>query len=171
MDSDDYYGENILQSFFDYRQRYPQVEIWKYGAIEHYIEHNLSIRDKINDVVPFISESKTDILRMVLEMEYIPLFGYVWNGFYRRSIITAHNIRFSERYIMEDFMFSFEYLTQAKSMGTIPDVYYHYILDFDKSSLSKKRESKYYEMYRLKVQTIYEYMQTATLTIMLVFNY
>nr|WP_252894391.1 hypothetical protein [Veillonella denticariosi] len=141
------------------------------GAIEHYIEHNLSIRDKINDVVPFISESKTDILRMVLEMEYIPLFGYVWNGFYRRSIITAHNIRFSERYIMEDFMFSFEYLTQAKSMGTIPDVYYHYILDFDKSSLSKKRESKYYEMYRLKVQTIYEYMQTATLTIMLVFNY
>lgn len=57
---------------------------------------------------------------MVLEMEYIPLFGYVCNGFYRRSIITAYNIRFSDRYIMEDFMFSFEYLTQAKSMGRFP---------------------------------------------------
>lgn len=161
IDSDDYYGENVLQSFFDYHQRYPQVEIWKYEVIENYIEHNRSIRDKVNDVVSFISESSTDILRMVLEMEYIPLFGYVCNGFYRRSIITAYNIRFSDRYIMEDFMFSFEYLTQAKSMGTIPSVYYHYILDFDKLSLSKKRESKYYEMYHLKFQTIYEYMQTA----------
>lgn len=170
IDSDDYYGENVLQSFFDYRYRYPHIDLWKYGAVEHYIEHDCSIRDKVNDVVPFISENSTDILRTVLEMEYIPLFGYVWNGFYRRSIITVHNIRFSDRYIMEDFMFSFEYLTQAKSMGTIPGVYYHYILDFDKSSLSKISEPKYYEMYRLKVQTIYDYMRAAAIDDMVCFQ-
>ncbi|ETS92440.1 glycosyltransferase, group 2 family protein [Veillonella sp. AS16] len=161
IDSDDYYGDNILQSFFDYRHRYPHIDLWKYGAVEHYIEHNRSIRDKINSVVPFISESSTDILRMALEMEYIPLFGYVWNGFYRLSIINVRNIRFSDQYIMEDFIFSFEYLTYAGAMGTIPEVYYHYILDFDKSSLSKQWEPKYYEMYRLKVETIYKYMQVA----------
>ena len=58
-------------------------------------------------------------------------------------------------------MFSFEYLTYAKSMGTIPHVYYHYMLDLDKTSLSKKWEPKYYEMYRLKVQTIHQYVVDA----------
>ena len=117
-----------------------------------------SLRDKVNDVADFLSSDATDVLRMALEMEYIPLFGYVWNGFYKRSIIEAHHIQFSAEYIMEDFMFSFEYLTHAQSMGTIPHVYYHYMLDLDKTSLSKKWEPKYYEMYRLKVQTIYQYM-------------
>ena len=129
MDSDDYYGESILSSFFEKYNQHPQVDFWKYGAVEHYIEHGESL-----------------------------LCGYVWNGFYKRSIIEAHHIQFSAEYIMEDFMFSFEYLTHAQSMGMIPHVYYHYMLDLDKTSLSKKWEPKYYEMYRLKVQTIYQYM-------------
>lgn len=158
MDSDDYYGESILSAFFEKYNQHPQIDFWKYGAVEHYIEHGESLRDKVNDVTDFLSSDATDILRMALEMEYIPLFGYVWNGFYKRSIIEEHHIQFSSEYIMEDFMFSFEYLTYAKSMGTIPHVYYHYMLDLDKTSLSKKWEPKYYEMYRLKVQTIHQYM-------------
>lgn len=161
MDSDDYYGESILSSFFEKYRQHPGVDFWKYGAVEHYIEHGKSLRDKVNDVVDFVSSDATDILRMALEMEYIPLFGYVWNGFYKRSIIEEHHIQFSSDYIMEDFMFSFEYLTYAKCMGTIPHVYYHYMLDLDKTSLSKKWEPKYYEMYRLKVQTIHQYMLDA----------
>ena len=35
------------------------------------------------------------------------------------------------------------------------------MLDLDKTSLSKKWEPKYYEMYRLKVQTIHQYMLDA----------
>lgn len=161
MDSDDYYGESILSSFFEKYHQYPRIDFWKYGAVEHYIEHGESLRDKVNDVADFLSSDATGILRMSLEMEYIPLFGYVWNGFYKRSIIEEHHIQFSSEYIMEDFMFSFEYLTYAKSMGTIPHVYYHYMLDLDKTSLSKKWEPKYYEMYRLKVQTIHQYMVNA----------
>lgn len=86
-----------------------KCRFWKYGVIEHYIEHGESLRDKVNDVADFLSSDTTDILRMALEMEYIPLFGYVWNGFYKRSIIEEHHIQFSSEYIMEDFMFSFEY--------------------------------------------------------------
>lgn len=163
MDSDDYYGERILSAFFKKYEEYPQVDFWKYGAVEHYIENGESLRDKVNDVVDFVSEDATSILQMALEMEYIPLFGYVWNGFYKRSIIEDHHIQFSPEYIMEDFMFSFEYLTHAKSMGTISNVYYHYMLDLDKTSLSKKWEPKYYEMYRLKIQTIHQYMLDAAI--------
>ncbi len=158
MDSDDYYGENILSSFFEKYHKHPHVDFWKYGVVEHYIEHGERLRDKVNDVADFVSSDATAILRMALEMEYIPLFGSVCNGFYKRSIIEEHYIQFSAEYIMEDFMFSFEYLTYAESMGTIPHVYYHYMLDLDKTSLSKKWEPKYYEMYRLKVQTIHQYM-------------
>lgn len=158
MDSDDYYGVNIFSAFFEKHNQHPNVDFWKYGAVEHYIEHGESLRDKINDVGNFVSDYVIDILRMVLKMEYIPLFGYVWNGFYKRSTIEKYHIKFSSEYIMEDFMFSFEYLTYAKSMGTIPHVYYHYMLDLDKTSLSKKWEPKYYEMYRLKIQTIHQYM-------------
>lgn len=161
MDSDDYYGESILSAFFEKYNQHPYIDFWKYGAVEHYIEHGESLRDKVNDVSDFISNDATAILRMALEMEYIPLFGYVWNGFYKRSIIEDHHIQFSAEYIMEDFMFSFEYLTHAQSMGTIPHVYYHYMLDLDKTSLSKKWEPKYYEMYRLKVETIHHYMVKA----------
>lgn len=158
MDSDDYYGECILSAFFRRYKEFPQVDFWKYGVVEHYIEHEEMLLDKINDVVDFIFVDATSILRMALEMEYIPLFGYSCNGFYKRSIIEVHHIQFSSEYIMEDFMFSFEYLTHAQSMGTIPHVYYHYMLDLDKTSLSKKWEPKYYEMYRLKVETIHQYM-------------
>ena len=158
MDSDDYYGENILSSFFEKYNQHPNVDFWKYGVVEHHIEHGESLRDKVNDVADFVSDDAIDILQRALEMEYIPLFGYVCNGFYKRSIIEEHYIQFSSEYIMEDFMFSFKYLTYAKSMGLIPHVYYHYMLDLDKTSLSKKWEPKYYEMYRLKVQTIYQYM-------------
>ena len=73
MDSDDYYGERILSSFFEKYNQHPHVDFWKYGAIEHYE----SLRDKVNDVSDFLSSDTTDILRMALEMEYIPLFGYV----------------------------------------------------------------------------------------------
>ena len=158
MDSDDYYGERILSSFFEKYHKHPHVDFWKYGVVEHYIEHGESLRDKINGVEDFVSSDATAIFRMALEMEYIPLFGSVCNGFYKRSIIEKYHIQFSAEYIMEDFMFSFEYLTYAESMGTIPHVYYHYMLDLDKTSLSKKWEPKYYEMYRLKVQTIHQYM-------------
>ena len=79
MDSDDYYGESILSTVFRRYKEYPQVDFWKYGVVEHYIEHEERILDKINDVVDFIFEDATSILRMALEMEYIPLFGYVWN--------------------------------------------------------------------------------------------
>lgn len=161
MDSDDYYGESILSAFFEKYNQHPYIDFWKYGAVEHYIEHGESLRDKVNDVSDFVSSDATAILRIALEMEYIPLFGYVWNGFYKRSIIEDHHIQFSAEYIMEDFMFSFEYLTHAQSMGTIPHVYYHYMLDLDKTSLSKKWEPKYYEMYRLKVETIHQYMVKA----------
>lgn len=163
MDSDDYYGERILSSFFEKYHKHPHVDFWKYGVVEHYIEHGESLRDKVNDVADFVSDDATTILRMALEMEYIPLFGSVCNGFYKRSIIEKYHIQFSAEYIMEDFMFSFEYLTYAESMGTIPHVYYHYMLDLDKTSLSKKWEPKYYEMYRLKVQTIHQYMLDAAI--------
>ena len=73
MDSDDYYGESILSSFFEKYNQHLHVDFWKYGAIEHYE----SLRDKVNDVSDFLSSDTTDILRMALEMEYIPLFGYV----------------------------------------------------------------------------------------------
>ena len=161
LDSDDYYGENILSSFFDKYNQNLFVDFWKYGVIENYIENGKSLYNKVNDITNFLSNDLVAILRTALEMEYIPLFGYVCNGFYKKSIIEEHHIQFSSEYIMEDFMFSFEYLTYAKSMGTIPHVYYHYMLDLDKASLSKKWEPKYYEMYRLKVQTIHQYMVNA----------
>lgn len=158
LDSDDYYGERVLSSFFDKYHQHPHVDFWKYGVIENYLENGEDLCDKVNDITDFLSNEIVAILRIALALEYIPLFGYVCNGFYKRSIIENHHIQFSEEYIMEDFMFSFEYLTYAKSMGTIPHVYYHYMLDLDKASLSKKWEPKYYEMYRLKVQTIHQYM-------------
>ena len=102
MDSDDYYGERILSSFFEKYHKHPHVDFWKYGVVEHYIEHGESLRDKVNDVADFVSDDATTILRMALEMEYIPLFGSVCNGFYKRSIIEKYHIQFSAEYIMED---------------------------------------------------------------------
>ena len=39
--------------FFRRYKEYPQVDFWKYGVVEHYIEHEERILDKINDVVDF----------------------------------------------------------------------------------------------------------------------
>ena len=158
-DSDDYYGDGVLQCAMNTFRKFPDVELWKYGNIEHYFEHGTELGNRKNDVPGTIVYTPKDSVDIMLDMEKVPLFGYVWNSFYKRHIIEIFNIRFSGAYIMEDFMFSFKYLKHCSSVGTMKGIYYHYMLEMDKESLSKQFESQYYEMYRLKVAHIYQYMK------------
>lgn len=157
LDSDDYYGSNIVNSFLKVVKEHPKVDLWKYGCIEHYLEDNKPIQDKQNDVEVFHVVGKDAVIHKALELETIPLFGYVWNSFFKRDLIDIHGIRFSSEYIMEDFMFNFDYVKHAMQMASIPNVYYHYMIYVNKESLSKKVEPQYYEQYRNKIAIIYEY--------------
>lgn len=159
MDSDDYYGDGVLFTLIGEVKQYPYIDLWKYGNVEHYYNHENPVLRKVNSVKGFESNDISQMIHYALELEMIPLFGYVWNGVYRMDIIKQNNIQFSDQYIMEDFMFTFEYFSHCTNMKTIVDIYYHYMIILDRLTLSKKKESNYYDMYSLKVKTILDYMK------------
>lgn len=159
MDSDDYYDADVLSTFYRLSIQSPIVDLWKFSAIEKYYVDGVHKYDRICSTEEFSSNNKKEIMEKILDLESIPLFGYVWNGFFKKDIIEANNIQFSSEYIMEDFMFSILYSKYINSMTCIPNIYYVYFIETSTTSLSKKYEPKYFEMYYLKVQTLLDIIQ------------
>lgn len=160
VDSDDYVDPKMISTIISIVEDNPTVDLWKYGVIEHYSTCGKAIYDKVNSVSTDILMSIDRMISSLLQLESMPLFGYVCNSIFKRQIIESHKLYFDSQYIMEDFIFTFSYFKVSSSMGMIPKIYYHYILDLESQSLSKKWEPTYYDMYRNKIGLIYTYMQT-----------
>jgi glycosyltransferase involved in cell wall biosynthesis len=50
-----------------------------------------------------------------------------WAKFYKRDLLTEHNIRFRPRRRGEDWLFNIESFAQAKNVAYVPEALYHYV--------------------------------------------
>lgn len=68
----------------------------------------------------------------------------VWHGIYNIDIIKKYNIKFEDenKYLSEDSIFNFEYLSKCKSIGIIEDALYNHIL-FNNNSICNIYNTRY----------------------------
>lgn len=107
IDSDDFVDIDLL--YISYQNiKTKQIDYLKYGCIEEYIGNDGKIvYRRFCRVKKRYICSINDIHEQAVATELVPLFGYVWNGFYKFNIIKKFNIKFNQSYpINEDFDFN-----------------------------------------------------------------
>ena len=79
------------------------------------------------DLPPDTSLDKGQFARCMMEAPANFYYGVMWNKFYRRDIIMAHNIRCNEAFTWsEDMLFNLEYIRYADRFYSISTPLYYY---------------------------------------------
>lgn len=156
-DSDDYIESDLFEVAYDYLKD-NIIDCLKYGCIEEYInEKENTTYSKSVHLVTNYYEGKESIAEQCLSMELIPLFGYLWNGFYKVSIIENKKLLINSQYrVNEDFDFNIRYIKYVKKLQCIDYSGYHYIKYVESNSLSSQNKSDYYELHMMKIEKFLE---------------
>lgn len=152
VDADDYIDPDFLQQFYNALQE-DAFDLVKSGAYEEYYnKENLVYTRKC------VLENKNcqgykEITEQVIDMEQIPLFGYIWNSVYKMSIIRTHNLWFDKTLtVNEDFAFNVAYLPFISKMKCLSYCGYHYAKR-NTISLSSQQKNYDYENHLRKVRS------------------
>ena len=151
VDSDDAVERDWLEKVYAYVSD-GKIDFLKYGCVEEYYDEagNLAysrVRCMREEIVGEIG-----LADKAVEMECIPLFGYVWNGIYKHQLVADNGIKFNAAYkVNEDFDFNIQYLKCCRNMQCLSDCWYHYAKRGN-DSLSSRQNSAYYDLHMMKVK-------------------
>lgn len=153
VDSDDYIEFNLLEIVYRLLIN-RDVDFLKYACKEEYVNENEEVvYSKICQVENCFLNDKIEIQNQIINMERIPLFGYLWNSFYKIDIIKENNILFNENYIVnEDFAFNINYTWYTKNLYCINFLGYHY-MKRKNNSLSTRKQDNYYKLHIMKIKS------------------
>ena len=153
VDADDTVDIDYLQSFYDALQK-EEYDFIKCGAYEEYFEAdggNLIYKRECVLTEKDCTGNR-EIIEQVIDMEQIPLFGYLWNSVYKMSVIKANQLRFDKTLnVNEDFAFNMQYLPFVRKMRCLSYCGYHYAKR-NNTSLSSQKKNYDYEKHLLKVR-------------------
>ena len=155
VDADDWIEDNVLARAAAALKSDGSIDCLKYGCSEDYIDRDgqVSYR-KLCRVADETLSERGAIARKIVELETVPLFGYVWNGFYRAALIKKYSVRFDvARRVNEDFFFNAEFFRRVKVFRTVDCAGYHY----EKrgvGSLSSEAKNFSYEINRQKIAAL-----------------
>lgn len=127
MDADDYIDSDMLESYSKVALEQDAVCS---GAIRELINKQTS--DYFN--LPKIClKSQSDIsnyARKVDSKQHNLLLNYIWNKWYRKSVIDRHDIRFDENIKLgEDYLFNCKFFKCVQKICLIEKSFYHYCLN------------------------------------------
>ena len=107
-----------------------------------------SASGKTKDTIPLSSE--------IITLEKQMLFGYVWNKLYRRSIIMANNIRFTDTKLYDDYFFNIEYAKHSGRIITLKQIGYLYNKD-DGNRMTNQFIPDYYHLAKQRIESMLNY--------------
>ena len=154
VDADDYIEPGFLTCFYDALQE-NDYDFVKCGAYEEYYD----FREKLLYSRPCCLPEKeyrgtTEIAEQVIDMELIPLFGYIWNGVYKVSTVKDNGLWFDRALkVNEDFAFNIRYLPFVKKMKCLSYCGYHYAKR-DSDSLSSTNKYYDFETHLMKIRDL-----------------
>ncbi len=152
VDADDYIDRDFLQQFYKALQE-NEYDFVKSGAYEEYYDKEDLVYSRKCMLEQKNCQGLKEITEQVIDMEQIPLFGYIWNSAYRMSIIRAHNLWFDKTLtVNEDFAFNVAYLPFVRKMRCFSYCGYHYAKR-NNTSLSSQQKNYDYEKHLLKVRS------------------
>ena len=152
VDADDYIDRDFLQQFYNALQE-DEYELVKSGAYEEYYDKEELVYSRKCMLQHKNCQGRKEITEQVIDMEQIPLFGYIWNSVYRMSIIRTHNLWFDKTLtVNEDFAFNIAYLSFVRKMKCLSYCGYHYAKR-NNTSLSSQQKNYDYEKHLRKVRS------------------
>ncbi len=157
VDSDDYIDADIFEAA-EAKIKSFHPEVLKYGCIEEYYDGlGRMVGSKKIHIKECYLADKQHIRKSILDMEKLPLFGYVWNAFYSVSILNIHKIHFDiKMHINEDFDFNLLFFDHIEKLYCLDKCAYHYAKRID-NSLSTKRNNEYYKFHVHKIEKLLAY--------------
>ena len=156
VDSDDYIELNLLETVYKILVN-KKIDYLKYSCKEEYVNDKEQIvYSKICQIKNSFFDRKIEIQNQIINMERIPLFGYLWNSFYKTDIIKENRILFDEKCtVNEDFVFNIKYISYIKNLYCIDFLGYHY-MKRKNNSLSTKKQDDYYVLHIMKINLLLE---------------
>ena len=103
---------------------------------------------KSRDIIPLSSE--------IITLEKQMLFGFAWNKLYRQSIIKAHQIRFGDTMLYEDFIFNIEYAKHSGRIKPLSQIGYLYNKN-NGNSVTNQFIPNYYSMSKHRIELMLDY--------------
>lgn len=139
VDSDDWLDFDFFKKLYTSAKKY-DADIAASG-----IKRHKSCKWKY--YIKFKKEKFTDDTIEKFKLCDVPDKCYVWNKIYKASELKKHNITFEPNTYFEDRCFTAEALIYLKRLVTVPDIYYHYRVNYNSivktKSLKKSEDSKY----------------------------
>lgn len=133
-----------------------EVDFLKFGVYEEYYSENGELANcQTFSPGNFRSTDRNEINSMVVRLELVPLFGYMWNSFYvnprlksDKSIVKLKpQIR-----INEDFDYNIRWLENVECFQCIDYCGYHYAKRVN-DSMSTKDNANYYDDHMRKIRS------------------
>lgn len=160
IDADDWLEPNIFDVAAKSLMEDPSIDCLKYSCHEEYFDSQGELQNRIKCICGEATlTNRQQIVEKIVELESIPLFGYVWNGFYRTQILQKHQLKFNtEMRVNEDFDFNLEFLRHLYKIKTINELGYHYSKQI--GSLSTHIEHYSYPVLTAKIRgllSLFEY--------------
>lgn len=108
------------------------------------IEGKNITEEKVNDVLCFKSSCPS---QLYLECEIANSRDYIWNRFYKSSIIKNHHLKFEDLKVGEDTIFNIDNHKYIDSVRIIPKAYYHYVQNVNSISRGYKPQLSVFHQY------------------------
>ena len=152
VDADDYIEPDFLTRFYDALQE-TDYDFVKCGAYEEYYGKEETLLYSRPCCLPEKEyRGSQEITEQVIDMELIPLFGFIWNGVFRMKTVKDNSLWFdSALKVNEDFAFNINYLSFVRQMKCLSYCGYHYIKR-NSDSLSSLDKNYDYDKHMLKIK-------------------
>lgn len=153
VDADDYIDRRLLETVYE-ALSVSNADMLKFGVFEEYYSAKgdlISCQKFSPGNFTLIDEE--DIKAKAVDLELVPLFGYMWNSFYKNSRYdsTKKRVRLNpEIRINEDFDYNIRFLSNVKCMQGIDFCAYHYAKRVN-NSLSTKKNDMYLRDHMRKI--------------------
>lgn len=159
VDSDDTIDADLFQSAYDILHKEP-YDCLKFGCQEEYYDEKNELQyTKICRLENKTYQAGHELYNQIIDMETIPLFGYLWNGFYRRELIEKNLIRLDETLkVNEDFAFNIQFFQFVQTLVCIPATGYHYAKRIN-GSLTNQHQAYAYDVQMMKIRGLLNFGQ------------
>lgn len=159
VDSDDTIDADLFQSAYDILHKEP-YDCLKFGCQEEYYNEKDELQyTKICRLEGKSYQAGHELYNQIIDMETIPLFGYLWNGFYKRELIEKKHIQLDETLkVNEDFAFNIQFFQFVQKLVCIPAIGYHYAKRIN-GSLTNQHQAYAYDIQMMKINGLLNFGQ------------
>lgn len=149
VDSDDYIEPDLVEKSCIAVEK-SGSDFLKFGIFEEYYKSNGELLSR-EEVTPdnFIVNTKNEIYDRIVELEQVPLFGYMCNSIYRKSRIKSTRVN-PDIKVNEDFDYNIRYVKNITCMEGISYCGYHYAKRAN-ASVSTRKNPNYYVDHMRKI--------------------